>query len=385
MDMADFKTAVEELSQNCRQYLSADLDEKKTENWLVEPLIADLGFNIHSPEVVPEYKAGVRGDYDHMVDYALFTDIKDPSPVAIIECKALRTNIDKDDIRMQLRQYFQGTESEHTHIAILTDGNRFLFFTDSENPNLMDADPYWKFKLSDIKDEDIEELEAYSKCNIDGTASHLKDKIAKLKERRFARELKESLDRGSVPPWLVEATENELKNRLNCRLTASTKQKLEPEVKGIWKEIWGPGACETKEDRGKSADDSLPQEAPIRTAKVESTVSLAALVKSGNLNHIKIESCKLGKDPERAIKNTAVSTFMASCISDLEREDGLLSKFRSELPYVSEEKKGRFKTPVGKWYISTNYNNRQKMHFLSDALKKVGRDPEELQIKLCGE
>ena len=324
MDMVDFKTAVEELSQNCRQYLSADLDEKKTENWLIEPLIADLGFNIHSPEVVPEYKAGVRGDYDHMVDYALFTDTKDPSPVAIIECKALRTNIDKDDIRMQLKQYFQGTESEHTHIAILTDGNRFLFFTDSKSPNLMDAHPYWEFKLSDISDEDIEELAAYSKDDIDSTASHLKDRIAKLKELKFARELKESLDRGSIPSWLVDATENELKNQLHYRkLSPGVKQKLEPEVRSIWKEIGGARACETKEDCGKGAEGGLSSAPSAETAKAENTVTLAALIKNGNLNDIKIESYKLGKDPETAIQNKAVASFMASCISDLEREDGL--------------------------------------------------------------
>ena len=55
------------------------------------------------------------------------------------------------------------------------------------------------------------------------------------------------------------------------------------------------------------------------------------------------------------------------------------------MPFASEEKKGLFKKSIGKWYISTTYNNKQKMSFLSDALKKVGRNPEELQIKLCAE
>ena len=376
MNMTDFKTAIEELSQNCKQYLDTNLDEKKTENWLIEPLIADLGFNIHSPEVVPEYPAGVRGDFDHKVDYALFTNIKDPSPVAIIECKALGTNISKDDIKMQLRQYFQGTESEHTHVAILTDGNRFLFFTDSENPNLMDADPYWEFNLSAIRNEDIEELAAYSKDSINNTASCLKDRIEKLKERMFARELKESLSCGSIPAWLVEATENELKNRLNCRLTSSTKQKLEPTIVGMWREIWKTVAVKT-EDRGTAKYTQLSE----LIIPIKDMVTLSSLIKGGTIGNIDIQSYKLGNDPEIPVKNATV--FMLDCISDLEREDKLLSKFGNELQFASKEKPKRSNHFIEGWFIDTNTSTKIKMLQIKKALEKVGRNPEELQLKVC--
>lgn len=379
MNMTDFKTAIEELSQNCKQYLNTKLDEKKTENWLIEPLIADLGFDIHSPEVDPEHAAGVRDDSDHKVDYALFTNIKDPFPVAIIECKALGTNISKDDIKMQLRQYFQGTKSQQTHVAILTDGNRYLFFTDSENPNLMDAEPYWEFNLSTISNEDIEELAAYSKDSINNTVSGLKDRIEKLKERMFARELKESLSCGSIPAWLVEATENELKNRLNCRLTSSTKQKLEPTIVGMWREIWETVAGKT-EDKGETTKYKQLSEPVI---PIKDMVTLSSLIKEGTIDKIGIQAYKLGNDPEIAVKKATVSNFMLDCISDLEREDKLLSKFGNELQFASKEKPKHSNHFIEGWFIDTNTPTERKMLQIKEALEKVGRNPEELQLKVC--
>lgn len=69
--------------------------------------------------------------------------IKDNSPIIIFECKAYGTELDAKKCN-QLMLYFHGTDAK---VAILTDGNRYLFYSDLEEPNKMDSKPYMEFIL----------------------------------------------------------------------------------------------------------------------------------------------------------------------------------------------------------------------------------------------
>ena len=70
----------------------------------------------------------------------------------------------------QLSSWINGT---FIRLGILTDGNEFLFYTDSKISGKMDVDPYWSFKLTIVKDDDVKVLLAYCKDNLGATLENL--------------------------------------------------------------------------------------------------------------------------------------------------------------------------------------------------------------------
>lgn len=138
----DFQEEINALGRKCQMFSGKLETEEATKNTLVMPFIKMLGYDPFDPtEVIPEYSAPI-GDYkDARVDYAL---IRDGKPVIIIECKTFGAALDAGKCN-QLKLYFHGTEAK---VAILTDGNHYLFFSDLEEPNKMDSKPYMEFILN---------------------------------------------------------------------------------------------------------------------------------------------------------------------------------------------------------------------------------------------
>lgn len=111
-------------------------NEESTKQYLILPLLNALGYNCSNPyEVQPEYPAGFRDGVQVRVDYAI---LRDSEPAIAVECK--KYGVDLAINRGQLRGYFAALTS--VHLGILTDGIRYEFFTDSENPNIMDEEPF---------------------------------------------------------------------------------------------------------------------------------------------------------------------------------------------------------------------------------------------------
>ena len=70
------------------------------------------------------------------VDYAIMKG--GLTPVILIECKSISENLERHD--SQLFRYF-GLQ-QIAKFAILTNGLIYRFFTDLDNPNKMDSDPF---------------------------------------------------------------------------------------------------------------------------------------------------------------------------------------------------------------------------------------------------
>lgn len=73
-------------------------------------------------------------------------------------------------------RYFHTTAAK---FGLLTNGINFRFYTDLISPNKMDEKPFFEFKISEIKDNEIAELKKFHKSyfdieNITNTASELK-------------------------------------------------------------------------------------------------------------------------------------------------------------------------------------------------------------------
>jgi predicted type IV restriction endonuclease len=131
--------------------------EEGTKNALVMPFINALGYDVFNPlEVTPELIADVGVKKGEKVDYAIRVDGK---PAMLFECKMAGTNL-KDVQASQLYRYFTTTEAR---FGILTDGITYRFYTDLDQSNIMDKDPFFVFDMMDIKEANVDQLKRFTK------------------------------------------------------------------------------------------------------------------------------------------------------------------------------------------------------------------------------
>lgn len=146
--------------------------EEATKTAIIMPFFSMLGYDVFNPqEFVPEYTADVGIKKGEKVDYAI---MKDGAPVILIECKSISENLERHD--SQLFRYFGTSEAK---FAILTNGRIYRFYTDLDNPNKMDSDPFLSINILDIRENQVVELKKFCKSEFDvdsifSTASELK-------------------------------------------------------------------------------------------------------------------------------------------------------------------------------------------------------------------
>jgi hypothetical protein len=100
--------------------------------------------------------------------------LREGLPTIIIECKNWSENLNLHD--GQLLRYFHVSKA---NFGILTNGIVYRFYTDLVETNKMDEKPFLEFKITEIKDNQIEELKKFHKAVFDAksittTASELK-------------------------------------------------------------------------------------------------------------------------------------------------------------------------------------------------------------------
>lgn len=135
--------------------------EEATKNAMVMPFIQALGYNVFDPlEVTPELVADVGMKKGEKVDYAILSSGK---PIILFECKKAGAELNVNHAS-QLFRYFHVTEAR---FGVLTNGIRYQFFTDLEQPNKMDEKPFLEFNLLDFKDQEVEELKKFAKAAFD--------------------------------------------------------------------------------------------------------------------------------------------------------------------------------------------------------------------------
>lgn len=124
-------------SQSCN-------NEESTKLFLILPFLSFLGYDPTNPnEVFPEHHADFSEKYRNRVDFAI---LKDNAAIIAIECKA--NGCELKDERGQLRSYFNAAKS--VRMGILSNGLAWEFYTDSNEPNLMDEAPFLSIDLREI-------------------------------------------------------------------------------------------------------------------------------------------------------------------------------------------------------------------------------------------
>lgn len=168
----DFIDQLKQFSKRVESMAGAIQTEESTKTAIIMPFFSMLGYDVFNPqEFVPEFTADVGIKKGEKVDYAI---IKDDNPVILIECKSINENLEHHD--SQLFRYFGTTSAK---FAILTNGIYYRFYTDLDNPNKMDEDPFLTINILDIRDNQVPELKKFCKSVFDidsifSTASELK-------------------------------------------------------------------------------------------------------------------------------------------------------------------------------------------------------------------
>ncbi len=156
--------------------------EEATKSALVLPFVQMLGYDIFDPtEVVPEFTADVGTKKGEKVDYALMQDGK---PAILIEAKKHGSNLDEEEIS-QLLRYFTVTNAR---FGILTDGVTYRFFSDLEEPNVMDPRPFFEFDMLDFTDAQVAELKRFTKSTFD-----MSEAVDAAKDLKYTTEIKRVL------------------------------------------------------------------------------------------------------------------------------------------------------------------------------------------------
>ena len=159
----DFKDQLKQIADKISKLKDSTKTEEATKNAFVMPFISALGYDVFNPqEVIPEFTADIGIKVGEKVDYAI---LKDDLPIILIECKHWKDALDIHNT--QLLRYFNVTKAK---FAILTNGINYRFYTESE-PNKMDVKPFLDINITEIKDNQIEELKKFHKSYFD-TCNH---------------------------------------------------------------------------------------------------------------------------------------------------------------------------------------------------------------------
>lgn len=168
----DFKDSIMQFAARVDKLCVQIKTEEATKNALIMPFIQLLGYDVFNPfEVNPEFIADIGIKKGEKVDYAILNEEK---PILLIECKHYSQDLNPHN--SQLFRYFHTTEAK---FGLLTNGLDYRFYTDLISPNKMDEKPFFEFKITEIKDNEIAELKKFHKSyfnvdNITNTASELK-------------------------------------------------------------------------------------------------------------------------------------------------------------------------------------------------------------------
>lgn len=168
----DFKDEIKLFGDKVEKLKNQIQTEEATKNAFIMPFIKVLGYDVFDPfEVMPEFIADIGIKKGEKVDYAI---LKEGKPSILIECKHWGESLDPHN--SQLFRYFHTTSAK---FGLLSNGIIYRFYTDLAEQNKMDDKPFFEFNVTDIKDNQIEELKKFHKSyfnleSIQTTASELK-------------------------------------------------------------------------------------------------------------------------------------------------------------------------------------------------------------------
>lgn len=185
-----FEDALAEAAERLSDFGDSLETEEATKNALVMPFIAKvLGYDVFNPqEVVPEFVCDVGSRRSEKIDYAVK---RDGAVQMLIEAKPVGAALSLENAS-QLTRYFSVASAR---IGVLTNGRNWLFYTDLDKPNVMDAKPFLRLDLSDIDPYALPELKKLTKETFD-----LDSVLAAAEELKYVSSIKAEVAREFTTP-----------------------------------------------------------------------------------------------------------------------------------------------------------------------------------------
>jgi predicted type IV restriction endonuclease len=124
-------------------------NEEATKQFLIIPFLQLLGYDPLDPDdVIPEADASFSDKFKNRVDYAIS---KEGFPVIAVEAKKVGTLSEAN--RGELKGYYNAVPT--VKLGILTDGLTYQLYSDTEEENLMDNEPFAVVDLAEVAQEQI--------------------------------------------------------------------------------------------------------------------------------------------------------------------------------------------------------------------------------------
>lgn len=184
----DFKDIIKQMGERVARLKDQIQTEEATKNAFIMPFIQSLGYDVFNPlEVVPEFTSDIGIKKGEKVDYAI---LKDGIPVILVECKWWGTDLNLYD--SQLLRYFHTSKAK---FGLLTNGIHYRFYTDLVEANKMDEKPFLEFDITNIKEQQINELKKFHKSYFD-----INTIFSSASELKYVNEIKTILNNELVSP-----------------------------------------------------------------------------------------------------------------------------------------------------------------------------------------
>ena len=260
----DFKDTIKQISERIEKLKENIETEEATKNAFIMPFINALGYDVFNPlEVIPEMVCDIGTKKGEKIDYAI---MKDNEPIILIECKHWKQNLNLHD--NQLLRYFGVSKAK---FGLLTNGIIYRFYTDLKQPNVMDDKPFLEVDLTDIKENQIEELKKFHKSYFD-----IDSIINSASELKYMGELKSIIkDEFSNPSVeLVKLLasrvyDGSMRQTIIEQFTPLVKRSLASHVNDIISERL-KGALSANEE-AESEEQQAPEEQVVEVEKINTT------------------------------------------------------------------------------------------------------------------
>lgn len=261
------------LASKVKQQKGSTSTEEATKTAFILPFIAQvLGYDIFNPaEVIPEFTADVGTKKGEKIDYAI---VKDGELQILIEAKAIGSALSVNHAS-QLFRYFATTNAR---VAVLTNGEQYLFFTDLDKANRMDEKPFLQLDLSDLDPTIYPEIQKLTKDSFD-----LDSIVNAAEELRYVGDLKRvlaSLFRDPDEDWVKAVAlrvyegvyTQRVREQFNTLVRKAMRQFLADQVNDRLKTALGDqGYVATPEAVEESDGESVP-DAPAQDRGIETTL-----------------------------------------------------------------------------------------------------------------
>ena len=256
----DFKDRIKQLSDRVLKLRDNILTEEATKNAFIMPFINTLGYDVFNPlEVVPEMTCDIAMKKGEKIDYAI---MKDGEPVLLIECKHWAQDLNLHD--NQLIRYFNVSKAK---FGLLTNGILYRFYTDLIEPNKMDEKPFLEVDITDLKDNQIEELKKFHKSYFD-----VENVLSSASELKYTGELKAIIAKEFAAPspdfvryFAKQVYDGVITAKILDQFTSLTKKSISTYINDLISErLKSALKTETDVENKENQEDSIEREEALQ-------------------------------------------------------------------------------------------------------------------------